>query len=540
MSYIDAIKDNKSGQIHVVERVNGNRKYSSFPIDYSFYVSDPRGKFKSIYGTPLTKINPKNNKEFRKELGIYSNVKTWESDLNLINKCLAEHYRNAETSALHLALFDIESDFDLERGYAPVEDPFNNITAITTYLSWTDQLITLAVPPPTITMSVAESMISRFENTFLFEKEEDMLIAFLDIIEDADILSGWNSEGYDVPYTINRITKILSKDDTRKFCLWGQFPKERIFERYGSEHTTYDLTGRVHLDYMQLYRKFTFEERQSYSLNSISEFELKEKKVDYSGSLDQLYKHDFETFIDYNRQDVMLLKKLDDKLKFVNLAVALAHDNTILLPSIMGTVIMTDQAIINRAHDLGMIVPDKKRSKDAFQAAGAYVAYPKKGMHDWIGSVDINSLYPSAIRALNMGPDTIVGQIRLDITKQVLNERIASGLSFADAWENEFGCHEYQAVMRKDPGVMLTIDWEHTNQYDTMSAEDVWSLIYGNDQPWCLSGNGTIFTYEKAGIIPGLLADWYADRKSIQKKKNDITNLLYGIEISDDLIKLLV
>jgi DNA polymerase elongation subunit (family B) len=161
--------------------------------------------------------------------------------------------------------------------------------------------------------------------------------------------------------------------------------------------------------------------------------EVGESKTVYEGTLDQLYNNDFRKFIEYNRQDTALLNKLDKKLKFIDLANTIAHENTVLLQTTMGAVAVTEQAIVNEAHHRGMIVPSRpKRDEDANnQAAGAYVAYPKKGLHDWIGSMDINSLYPSVIRALNMGPETIVGQLRQDYTKEELAISIGKGNSFA-------------------------------------------------------------------------------------------------------------
>jgi DNA polymerase elongation subunit (family B) len=123
---------------------------------------------------------------------------------------------------LNTVFFDIEVDFDPERGYSTTDDPFMPITAITCYLSWTDQLVTFAVPPKTLNMSGARMAVERFDNVMLFEKEKDMLDAFLTLIEDADILSGWNSEGYDIPYTVGRIQKVLSSDDTRTTVLLGR------------------------------------------------------------------------------------------------------------------------------------------------------------------------------------------------------------------------------------------------------------------------------------------------------------------------------
>ena len=520
MSYVDALYDRAKDRIHVVERVNGQRVYREYPADYIFYYDDPRGKFRTIYDTPVSRFSTRNNKEYQKELRINSNKRLWESDINPIFRCLESNYLGANSPKLQTAFFDIEVDFDPLRGYSRPEDPFNPITAISVYLDWMDKLVTLVIPPKSYSWETAEEICKEYPDCYLFEREEDMLNTFLDLIDDADVLSGWNSEGFDIPYTVMRITKVLSRDDTRRFCLWGQPPKQREFERFGAKNLTFDLIGRVHMDYMQLYRKYTYEERHSYSLDAIGEYELDERKIAYEGTLDQLYNKDFPKFIDYNRQDTMLLAKLDKKLRFLDLANELAHDNTVLLQTTMGAVAVTEQAIINEAHSRGMIVPNRKSRDDQgeTQAAGAYVAYPKKGMHEYIGAIDINSLYPSAIRALNMGPETIVGQFRATMTDKYIADKMAAGSSFADAWENMFGTLEYQAVMDCQPGVEIIIDWEDGNS-TTHMANEVWSLIFEGNQPWTLSANGTIFKYDIKGIVPGLLERWYAERKEMQGKK---------------------
>ena len=525
MSYIDALFDRDKDRIHVVERIDGKRVYREYPANYLFYYDDPRGKFRTIYDTPVSRFSTKNGKEFHKELRANSGKRLWEGDINPIFRCLEENYLGAESPKLHTAFFDIEVDFDPLRGFSKPDDPFNPITAISVYLDWLDKLVTLVIPPKTYSWETAQEVCAQFDNCFLFDREEDMLTTFLDLIDDADILSGWNSEGFDIPYTTMRITRVLSKNDTRRFCLWDQLPKQRVFERFGAEQLTFDLIGRVHMDYMQLYRKYTYEERHSYSLDAISEYELGERKLQYEGTLDQLYNKDFKEFIEYNRQDTMLLSRLDKKLRFLDLANELAHDNTVLLQTTMGAVAVTEQAIINEAHSRGMVVPNRRGKDDSgsTQAAGAYVAYPKRGIHDYIGAIDINSLYPSAIRALNMGPETIVGQLRPVMTDHYINEKVAAGSSLTDAWEDMFGSLEYQAVMNCEVGTEITIDWQDGSS-DVMSAADAWRLIFDSRQPWTFSANGTIFRHDIKGIIPGLLERWYADRKEMQAKKKASTS----------------
>jgi DNA polymerase elongation subunit (family B) len=466
-------------------------------------------------------------------------------------RCLSDNYLGVEPPKLHTCFFDIEVDFDPERGFSPTDDPYNKVTAISVYLDWLDQLITLAIPPKSISIETAMDLTKEFSNCILFESEVEMFEMFFDLIEDADIITGWNSEGYDIPYCVNRVTRIMSKDDTRKFCLLGQLPKLRKYERFGKEEFTYDLVGRIHMDYLQLYKKYNYESRHSYSLDAIGEMEVGERKTAYEGSLDQLYNKDFKKFIEYNRQDTMLIVKIHNKLKFLDLANALAHENTVLLPTVMGSVAMIEMAIYNEAHERGFVVPDKRKILEEQAAAGAYVAVPKKGIHEWVGAVDINSLYPSTIRALNMAPETIIGQVRQTLTERYIQEKgkmlakqkrkNKDDEDFEDdevagsiLYEGLFGSLEYTAIMNQERGTILTIDYEDGTS-EEKSAAEIWKMIFDSNNPWMLSANGTIFTYEKEGIIPGLLSRWYTERKSIQKQAQEVLSLEMGIDIGEEL-----
>jgi len=538
MSYVDAIHDRDSDRIFIVERQpDGKRTYNEFPANYTFFYSDPKGKYRSIYGEPVTRFSTRKRSEFEKEKRIHSNKKLYESDINPIFRCLSENYLGCEPPKLHTCFFDIEVDFDPEKGFSPTSDPFNPVTAISMYLDWQDTLITLAIPPKHMSDETAQDLTTDLSNTILFRSEIEMFETFFELIKDADVLTGWNSEGYDIPYMVNRVTRIMSKDDTRKFCLLGQTPKARTYERFGKEETTYDLVGRIHMDYLQLYKKYNYESRHSYKLDFIGEMEIGENKTQYEGTLDQLYNKDFKKFLEYNRQDTMLLVKIHNKLKFLDLANALAHENTVLLPTVMGSVAMIEMAVMNEAHERGMMVPDKKKniSDGEMAAAGAYVAVPKKGIHEWVGAVDINSLYPSAIRTLNMAPETIVAQVRQTLTEQHLIDKarkLASEKARYDEddevemssllWEGMFGTLEYEAIMNQERGTMLTVDFESGDSVE-MSAAEVWKLIFDSNKPYILSANGTIFRSDQEGIIPGLLTRWYSDRKDMQKKLKEST-----------------
>jgi DNA polymerase elongation subunit (family B) len=540
MSYVDAIHSRDEDRIYVVERDgNGKRQYVEHPANYVLYYADPKGKFRSIYGDPVGRFTTRKRADFEKERRILSNKKLFESDVPVVFRCLSEHYLKADAPKLHTCFFDIEVDFDPEKGFSPTSDPFNPVTAISCYLDWLDQLVTMVIAPKHMSEETAQEIVSQFDNCLLFGNEKEMFDVFFQLIEDADVLTGWNSEGYDIPYMVNRVTRVMSKDDTRKFCLLGQLPKPREYERFGKKETTYDLVGRIHMDYLQLYKKYNYESRHSYKLDAIGEMEVGENKTQYEGTLDQLYNKDFKKFIEYNRQDTMLVFKIHKKLKFLELANQLAHENTVLLPTVMGSVAMIEMAIFNEAHERGLVVPDKKKrneNEDEIQpAAGAFVATPKRGMHEWVGAVDINSLYPSVIRALNMAGETIVAQIRQTITDQYMKDkglRLASekkrykegddDVTGAILWENLFGALEYSAIINQERGTILTVDYEDGRSVE-MSAAEIWKLIFDSNKPWMLSANGTVFTYEKEGVVPGLLTRWYSDRKEMQKKLKEAT-----------------
>jgi DNA polymerase elongation subunit (family B) len=540
LSYVDAIHSRDEDRIYVVERdQNGKRQYKEYPTNYVLYYPDHKGKYRSIYGDPVNRFSTRKRQEFEKERRIHSGKKLFESDVPVVFRCLSENYLKADVPKLHTCFFDIEVDFDPEKGFSPTSDPFNPVTAISLYLDWQDTLVTLVIAPKHMSPETAQEICNEFENCMLFTNEKDMFDVFFQLIEDADVMTGWNSEGYDIPYMVNRVTRVMSKDDTRKFCLMGQLPKAREYERFGKSETTYDLVGRIHMDYLQLYKKYNYESRHSYKLDAIGEMEVGENKTQYEGTLDQLYNKDFKKFIEYNRQDTMLLVKIHNKLKFLELANQLAHENTVLLPTVMGSVAMIEMAIFNEAHERGLVVPDKKRknenAEETTPAAGAFVATPKKGMHEYVGAVDINSLYPSVIRALNMAGETIVGQVRQTITdkymldkgKQLasLKKRFKEGdddVTGAILWENLFGVLEYTAIMNQDRGVMLTLDYED-GRSEEYSAAEIWKMIFDSNRPWMLSANGTIFTYEKEGVVPGLLSRWYSDRKVMQKKLKEAT-----------------
>lgn len=544
MSYVDAILDRFKDEIKVVERIDGKRVFNSIPAEYVFYYEHPAGPYKTIFGDACKKVTTKSGREFRAKLKQIAEPKIgkpkriFESDINPVFRSLANHYMGVDTPNLQIGYFDIEVDFDPQRGFAPTTNPFNKITAISVFCGWLEEMVTLVLCPPTLEYEKACEIGSKFSNTMVFDDEKDLLRAFVEVIQDADILTGWNSTGFDIPYIVNRMTRELGEEFTRRLCLWNEKPRKREIMKFKRVMESYDLVGRVHLDYLELYQKHNPQQLHSYRLDYVGEIEVGENKVPYEGTLDDLYKKDFERFIEYNRQDTLLLFKIDKKKRFIELANQVAHGNCVLLKTTMGSVALVEQAIINEMHAMGFIVPDRKRTLDEragtfvfdddeeeeeddgrTPVVGAYVANPKKGLHEHIACVDINSLYPSAIRALNMSPETIVGQFRLDETMALVAQRIAEGTPRAEAWDGIFHSLEYGHILSQDDH-LVTMDYEDGSSR-TMSGAQWYAHIFNPKNNLCITANGTVFKTDKDGMIPMLLAKWYAERKEMQAKQKE-------------------
>ena len=573
--YVDAYYNRMKDVVQVVERVNGDRVFKEYRTPHTFYYSHPSGGSRSIFGDAVKKFTTTDHRKFQKELAqVRNNPKTkiFESDIRPAFRLLEQEYKGADAPTLNVCFVDIETGWDPVKLFAPPSDPFNEITAITVYFTWCAKLITLALCPSTLTIEEATQIGNQFENTLIFDSEEDMLKAYLELIEDVDMFSGWNSESFDIPYIVNRVRIVLGDDFNRMQCLWRQKPRAREYLRFGKLETTYDFVGRAHLDYMQLYKKHVTQQQHSYKLDFIGQIEVGESKVPYEGSLDDLYKNNFCTFLEYSRQDVMLLVKIDKKKKYFDLHNQVAHANCVDFRTTMGSVSLVENAIILEMHEMGLVVPDKKKSVEEVQVndgmygntfddedsdadlnfdpnernpvAGAYVTKPKVGLHEFVAGIDINSLYPSVIRALNMSPETIVGQVRQTETEKYIRDKAKTlpKAKRADAWEGVFHSFEYGHMLAKDAAPLI-IDYDDGREQH-LCGWQLYDLIFSENSNLCISGNGTIFRTDKEGIIPALLARWYSDRKKMQalskafKNVFDGKNAPEGFKFIDDFLEL--
>lgn len=377
-------------------------------------------------------------------------------------------------------------------GFSSVENPYAPINAVAIYNMWEQASYVLAVPPPGWDASTFDQSLHKLAKIIFCKDERELLDRMLHLMYDADVISGWNSAKFDIPYIAKRLEMYGKEMFNRLSFPNAKPPQYREFvDNYGKPCTTVDISGRIHLDYMELFKKYEMSQRSSYSLENIAaEILPKLPKLDYTGTLARLYRDDFNWFIRYNIRDTEILVGFEERLAYIALANVMAHTSCALFTDILGTLKLTDYAIVNYCHYVKNVkVPDWVEREDG-SIKGAYVLVPQVGMHDWIGSVDINSLYPSAIRSINISPETLLGKF----------------INTVDDWE-KFYC-------RAD--AELTVEWE-TGECETRTTLE-WRKFFA-DNKMSVSGFGVIFSQKEQGVVPAILERWYAQRKQYQKQK---------------------
>lgn len=300
-SYISCAHDYAQDKILVWERpiLGGPRKVRMHKVPRYFYVPDAEGEFTTITGERVKKLSFDTEDEFK--TGVKNQRKRFESDIRPEARLLMDEYYGRPTPIIHHAFLDIEVDYSSKTGWSSPGNSYAAINAITIYQSWTGKYLTYAVPPKgwkgnevDLQKQIAELWVEHklgfAPDVTICQNERDLLLYMLGDLEDADIISGWNSEFFDNPYIIERLSKVLGKHGVNAMSFVGaKSPAKRDVKRFGSDTTTYTLYGRTHLDYLDLFKKFTFEGRVSYSLGNIAAEELDIPKLDYPGTLEQLY-----------------------------------------------------------------------------------------------------------------------------------------------------------------------------------------------------------------------------------------------------------
>lgn len=507
MSYIDCFK--VRNEVIIWEReASGKRIVRRFKAPYYFYIPDPNGEHTSIYGEKLRKCEYQTKEEFALAKASHSPSILHESDIKPELRILSQEYYGKEPPKLHTSYFDIEVDYEKERGFASIEDPYAPINSVAIYNDWSNRMVLIAVPPTNDWLYQTPDEISQRMNdvaslpsdvdvdVILVSSERELLVLFLKEIEDADIISGWNSRIFDVPYTAARL-ELLGKRFFKKLTFpEAPTPKWSEIERFGGTSKIVEMIGRTSIDYLDIFKKFEVSERHSFKLEYIADEILPDMpKLEYEGSLADLYQKDFIWFIRYNLRDTEILKGFEERRGYMENANRLVHVSSAQFKDLMGTLKLAELSTIDYCHhELSLIVPNNRKTEEEIeQFAGATVLEPKVGMHDWLSSIDIKSLYPSTIRAINISPETIIGQFDGNVKAS-------------------------EAIGFKHSNDDFTLHYEN-GDVETKSVNEWRKFLIANK--WCISGYGTVFDQNKNGIVPSLLSNWYSLRKEYQRLKKE-------------------
>ena len=396
------------GNQFLVRGVENGRRYEHrdefFPT--LFVKSKKKTKYKTLNGEAVETINPGTVRDCRDFYKRYDGVENFEIYGNdrYIYQYISEKYPEDEIkfdiSKIKLVTLDIE--VASEQGFPDVESCVEEILAITIQDYTTKQIVTWGVKP---------FQNNRKDVTYHYcPTEYDLLSNFINYwMQDVpDVITGWNIQLYDIPYICKRLRRVHGEKLMKRMSPWGLVSEGEV-HIMGRTHTTFDVGGVTQLDYIDLYKKFTYKAQESYRLDYIAKVELGQQKLDHSefDTFKDFYSKGWQKFIEYNIIDVELVDRLEDKMKLIELALTMAYDAKVNYNDVFYQVRMWDTIIYNYLKKRNIVIPPKNRSQKNEKYAGAYVKEPKPGKYDWVVSFDLNSLYPHLIMQYNISPETL-------------------------------------------------------------------------------------------------------------------------------------
>ena len=365
-------------------------------------------KFRTLEGDPVGEIQPGTMRDCREFIAKYKEVDNFniygndKFEFSFIAEHFPEEHINYDISQIKIAYIDIE--VGSENGFPSVENASEVVTAIT-----------FKIGNNCYVFGCGDYQNKR-ENIFYLKcsSERALLEKFFKMWdkESPDIVTGWNIDTFDIPYLVNRAKRLFDekKNPYRLLSPWRKLREYMMFGLGGRELQTYEIYGVETLDYLALFKKFTYTNQESYRLDHIANVELGEQKLDYSeqGTLHLLYKNDYQKFINYNIKDVELVEQLENKMKLLEMVISLAYLCKVNYGNTFGQVRMWDTLIYNHLLRKNTVIPPKTTSHKSTQFEGAYVKEPILGAHNWVVNFDLNSLYPHLIMQYNLSPETLI------------------------------------------------------------------------------------------------------------------------------------
>jgi len=361
-------------------------------------------RFKTLDGRPVSPIEFTSSREAREFIKTYDGVEGFE--VHGYERFVYQYMRrefpgDVEYDINQMKIYALDIEVQCENGFPDVEAAAEEMLSITIKDMVTKQYYCWAV---------REFEVPDGVKAFIYDTERDMLTNFMEwwVQNTPDILTGWNVNLYDVPYIARRLNRMLGEKWMKSLSPWNRANEREVYVQ-GRKNYAYDLSGINILDYLDLYRKFTYSNQESYRLDHIAFVELGQRKLDHSEyeNFKDFYTRDWQKFIEYNIQDVELIDRLEDKMKLLELAITMSYDAKANFEDVYSQVRMWDTLIYNYLTDRNIVVPPKKGAKKDEKYAGAYVKEPIPGKYDWVVSFDLNSLYPHLIMQYNISPETL-------------------------------------------------------------------------------------------------------------------------------------
>ena len=374
---------------------------------------------------------------------------------------LSDEYPNdVEWNKDQICIITIDIEVECENGFPNPKEAQEPLLSITLKNHQTKSIIV---------WGLHEFQNNRDDVTYILcENEADLLRKFVhqwSIIE-PDVITGWNTEFFDIPYLCNRIAKVFDEESVKKLSPWGRVHDREVYQM-GRKHQVYTIYGVAALDYFDLYRKFTYTNQERYTLDHIAFVELGERKDGNPyETFKEWYQKDWQSFIEYNITDVELVDKLEDKMRLIELCLTMAYDAKVNMTDVLGSVRYWDNVIYNHLRKKNIVIPQKKEHEKTEKFEGAYVKDPQVGMHKWVMSFDLNSLYPHLIMQYNISPETLVNG----------GAKIVEGM-----------------------------------------VDKILDGKAKNDTEYCMTPNGAFFRKDVKGFLPELMENMYNDRVKYKK-----------------------
>ena len=391
-----------------------------------FIPSNKKTKYQTLNGEYVDAVQPGCVRDCREFIKKYEGVENFKiyGNTGYIYQYISEVYPEEEIkfdiNKIKVTTLDIE--VASENGFPDVESASEEVLLITIQDYATKQIRTWGKGPFN---NKQDNVIYRG-----FRTERELLDDFINwwMIEEntPEVVTGWNSELYDIPYLVRRIDRILGEKLMKRLSPWGLVTERETYIA-GRKHISYDVGGITQLDYLNLYKKFTYKAQESYRLDYIASVELGQKKLDHSefDTFKDFYTKGWQKFVEYNIIDVELVDRLEDKMKLIELAITMAYDAKANYADVFSQVRMWDTIIYNYLKKRNIVIPPKEKTEKDSKYAGAYVKEPIPGMYDWVVNFDLNSLYPHLIMQFNVSPETLVEERHPTVTvDKILNQEI--------------------------------------------------------------------------------------------------------------------